>query len=147
VTWTHILIHHSADKDDPWVDAVDYDRWHRNKGWRRIGYHYVVELVERNYHAIQARPLIMIGSHSPGWNSTAIGVCFAGNFMDHEPPFEQLVVGAELVSGLCVHLRILIDNILPHSETRDTDCPGRFFPFNNFVGMVTSFAENAEVTA
>ena len=110
-----------------------------------MGYHFVVERVEDNYHAIQARPLTMIGSHSPDWNSTAIGICFAGNFQLYEPPFEQLVVGAELVAGLCVHLAIDLSNILKHSDTRDTDCPGSLFPFENFIGMVRSFIANAEV--
>jgi hypothetical protein len=144
--WTHIVIHHSADQDDPWIDAEDYDQWHRDQGWRRIGYNWVVELIDDSYHAVMGRPLFMKGSHAgPRWNARAIGVCFAGDFMKGAPPIEQLIVGAELVAGLCTALGISPSNILRHSETRPTTCPGDHFPFGSFIRMVRGFVEGAEV--
>jgi hypothetical protein len=150
MSWTHIVIHHSADHDDPWVDAKDYEDWHRKKGWRDIGYHKVVELIDNRYYSLDARPLYMVGAHSPGWNDIAIGVCFAGNFMEEQIPLEQLIVGAECVAGLCASLGISPGNILRHSESQETgytDCPGDFFPFVDFIRIVSGFIEGAEVKA
>jgi hypothetical protein len=35
----YIFNHHSA---SDWGDAAEIDKWHKEKGWKGIGYHYVV---------------------------------------------------------------------------------------------------------
>ncbi len=150
MSWTHIIIHHAAAHDSPGVDAEKYERWHRQKGWRDIGYHKIVELIGERYHSLDGRPIYMVGAHSPGWNAKSVGVCFAGNFMEDTPPLEQLIVGAECVAGLCTSLGIPPSNILRHSETQETgytSCPGDLFPFGDFVRIVRGFVEGAEVVA
>ena len=39
---TEIIIHCAATKPSMNVDAKVIDRWHREKGWLKIGYHYVI---------------------------------------------------------------------------------------------------------
>ena len=39
-----IIIHCSATKEGNNVTASTIDQWHKDRGWRGIGYHYVVML-------------------------------------------------------------------------------------------------------
>ena len=38
----YIVIHCSATKASMNTDAKEIDRWHRQRGWRKIGYHWVI---------------------------------------------------------------------------------------------------------
>ena len=39
-----IIIHCSATKEGKDFKAADIDRWHRERGFNKIGYHYVIDL-------------------------------------------------------------------------------------------------------
>jgi len=139
-TWKGIVLHHSADPDDPWVDVEDFEAWHRERGWRDVGYHWAVELLsfpERTprYHALMGRPMTMIGSHCPGLNATHLGVVLAGNFELAPPPAEQIHVAAELCSGLCRLGDFSPLEITVHGAHRETACPGHFFPLDEIVQL------------
>ena len=49
-----------------------------------------------------------------------------------------MIVGAELISSLCVMNDANPSNISRHSDYRDTACPGDLFPFDELVRMVRS---------
>jgi len=49
---------------------------------------------------------------------------------------EQLIVGAELISSLCILSDVNPQQISRHSDWRDTACPGDLFPFDEFMRMV-----------
>ena len=70
-----IVVHCSAVR--PWQrsSAADINRWHKDKGWNGIGYHYVVR---RDGTVELGRPLEAIGSHVVGHNAHSIGVCYEG---------------------------------------------------------------------
>jgi len=70
-----IVVHCSAVR--PWQrsSAADIDGWHKDKGWKGIGYHYVVR---RDGTVEPGRPLEAIGSHVVGHNAHSIGVCYEG---------------------------------------------------------------------
>lgn len=135
--WQGIVVHHSADDDDPWVDTTDYERWHvEGRGWLDIGYHWVCEEINDHYYALQGRPSTMSGAHCPGKNQDHLGVCFAGNFHAGRMKMEQMIVGAELIASLCVMNDIRPSNVSRHRDHRDTACPGDFFPFDDLMRMV-----------
>lgn len=70
-----IIIHCSATPEGRDVTAKEIDRWHRARGFRCIGYHFVVRLdgsVERG------RPEDEIGAHCLGENARSLGVCYIG---------------------------------------------------------------------
>ena len=70
-----IAVHCSATPEGKWFDATDIDRWHRERGWAGIGYHYVVRLDG----SIEAgRPEDAMGAHVSGYNSKALGVVYIG---------------------------------------------------------------------
>lgn len=70
-----VIIHCSATPEGKDFTVADIDRWHRQRGFRKIGYHYVVYR-DGTYHA--GRGLEEIGAHCTGHNSASIGICYIG---------------------------------------------------------------------
>ena len=72
---TLIIIHCSAVRPDQVSSAEQIDRWHRARGFRMIGYHYVVR---RDGSVERGRPEEAIGAHCTGHNAHSIGICYEG---------------------------------------------------------------------
>ena len=70
-----IIIHCSATKVGQDFTAADIDRWHRERGFNGIGYHYVVCLDGR---LERGRDISLAGAHCKGWNEHSIGICYIG---------------------------------------------------------------------
>lgn len=127
--WTHVLVHHSGTSDTGRADTAAHRRHHvQTRGWKDLGYHFVVERIGETWEVLVGRPLDMPGAHCPGMNRRAIGVCFVGDFTASAPPEEQLEVGARFLRGLCRQFRIPSDHIQAHRDYRSTECPGAWFP-------------------
>lgn len=85
---TEIILHCSDTKPE-WSDAktdqqvVDEIRlWHtRDRGWKDIGYHYIIN---RNGHVMAGRPLDTVGAHVQGHNTGTIGICLIGGHGGNE---------------------------------------------------------------
>lgn len=78
----YIAVHCSASKPDPATDAKVIDRWHRQRGFLMIGYHYVIKTdgtVEKG------RDEDAIGAHVEGFNSVSIGICMVGGVDENGP--------------------------------------------------------------
>lgn len=72
---TKIYIHCSATPEGKPFNAAAIDAMHKQRGWRKIGYHYVVLLdgtIEKG------RSEDEIGAHVAGDNANSIGVCYIG---------------------------------------------------------------------
>lgn len=70
-----IIVHCSATRAGADFTAADIDRWHRARGWKCIGYHYVIRLDGR----VEAgRAESAAGAHCAGHNARSIGVCYIG---------------------------------------------------------------------
>ena len=72
---SEIIVHCSATRESQHIDASTIDKWHKERGWKGIGYHYVVLLdgiIE------YGRPVIQVGAHCKGHNSNSIGICYIG---------------------------------------------------------------------
>lgn len=70
-----IIIHCSDSplgRDD---SAADIDRWHKAKGWRKIGYHFVIRL---DGTIETGREIDEVGAHCKGQNTHSIGICYIG---------------------------------------------------------------------
>ena len=70
-----IIVHCTATPLGRAVTVDDIDRWHKARGWKGIGYHYVVYL-DGTVHA--GRPEACRGAHCKGFNAHSIGVCYVG---------------------------------------------------------------------
>lgn len=70
-----IIVHCTATAEGKVFTVEDIDRWHKERGFKEIGYHYVVYL-DGSVHA--GRPEEMVGAHCKGQNARSIGVCYVG---------------------------------------------------------------------
>ena len=70
-----IIIHCSATKEGRNFTVADIDRWHRERGMRCIGYHFVIY---RDGSIHVGRAIEEVGAHCKGHNSISIGVCYIG---------------------------------------------------------------------
>lgn len=70
-----IIVHCSATPEGRAVSVDDIRRWHRERGFRTIGYHYVVYL-DGSIHC--GRPVEEVGAHCLGQNGSSIGICYVG---------------------------------------------------------------------
>ena len=70
-----IIVHCSATREGEDISAAVIDRWHRDRGWSGIGYHYVVSL---NGNIEYGRPIDKQGAHVKDHNKGSIGSCYIG---------------------------------------------------------------------
>ena len=68
-----IIIHCSATKEGRNFTVADIDRWHRERGMRCIGYHFVIY---RDGSIHVGRAIEEVGAHCKGHNSISIGICY-----------------------------------------------------------------------
>ena len=69
-----IILHCSA-SDIPMQDAAMMDRWHKARGFHKIGYHY---FIKHDGTIEKGRGLEEVGSHCKGYNNDSVGICLAG---------------------------------------------------------------------
>lgn len=74
-TINKIIIHCSATPEGREVTVDDIRRWHLQRGFKDIGYHYVIYL-DGSVH--EGRKIESAGAHCNGQNSNSIGVCYVG---------------------------------------------------------------------
>lgn len=70
-----IIVHCAATPEGKHITVKDIDRWHRQRGFRQIGYHYVIYL---DGSINKGRDEALVGAHCTGHNSNSIGVCYIG---------------------------------------------------------------------
>lgn len=78
---TNIIIHCSATPEGRDYTVADIDRWHRARGFRKIGYHFVIY---RDGSIHVGRPKEQVGAHCTGHNSNSIGICYIGGLASDE---------------------------------------------------------------
>ncbi len=72
---THIVVHCTATPEGRHHTANDIATWHKQRGWKTIGYHYVVQL-DGTLEVGRAEQ--EVGAHVAGFNSKSIGVVYVG---------------------------------------------------------------------
>lgn len=98
-----IILHCSATPEGKDFTVADIDRWHKQRGWQGIGYHYVVY---RDGTVHNGRDIAVAGAHTSGYNKNSIGICYIGGVAaDGKTPkdtrtAEQRVALRELVDKL-----------------------------------------------
>ena len=120
---TEIIIHCSATPAGRSHTVEDLDRWHREKGFKKIGYHYVIYL-DGSIH--EGRPVEEIGAHCPGHNAHSIGICYIGGYnKSFEPCDTRTPEQKESLRSLLQELQQQYPDatIHGHYEFADKDCP------------------------
>lgn len=132
-----IVVHHADVIDGTNLQWGAIREYHINhNGWRDIGYHAGVELVDSRYETLIGRPWTMDGAHTVGQNNVALGICFVGDFDDAPVPSGQLVVGAKLIRTWMEMFGIPEEEVWPHRHFNATECPGDAFDMDALMDAV-----------
>lgn len=119
---TKIILHCSATEAGLDIDADDIRGWHKARGWKDIGYHFVIRLdgkIERG------RPLEEIGSHTQGHNNESIGICYVGGMKGGKPNDTVTVDQDKSIRDLVAACRIIFGPLTlhGHNEFANKACP------------------------
>lgn len=123
-----IVLHCS---DSTFGNAAIIDKWHRDRGFRCVGYHFVILngcVVKSKYKSIydgmveSGRDYDDSGAHVRGHNTDTIGICLIGNSGDFTSA-QYLSLGG-LICGLSKDFEI--EDIKQHSDydTKKPICAG-----------------------
>ncbi len=121
-----IIIHCSATPEGREVTAKQIDSWHKGRGWKGIGYHYVIRLdgtIENGRDEEEQ------GAHASGHNSNSIGICYVGGMnKTYTAPKDtrtedQYAALVKLVFELKAKYNIDNENIIGHNQISAKACP------------------------
>ena len=121
-----IILHCAATPEGKAFTAKDIDSMHRQRGFRKIGYHYVIDLDGK---VEKGRADNENGAHTIGHNSIALGICYiVGVAKDGKTPKdtrteEQKVALYELVKELMEKYNLTLDDVHGHYEFANKACP------------------------
>ena len=71
----YIVIHCSQTRPSQKIGAKEIDRWHRERGWLKIGYG---KVIKRDGTVEQGRGDDDVQAHVKGYNHCAYGICLVG---------------------------------------------------------------------
>ena len=80
---TELIIHCTATFADQLVTVADITRWHKQRGWNTIGYHY---LIDQAGNIFTGRPENQSGAHCLNHNAHSIGIAYCGGLDSNGNP-------------------------------------------------------------
>ena len=121
----HIIVHCSATREgDDSINAEVIERWHKARGWRGIGYHFVV-LLDGTIET--GRRINNCGAHTKGLNCNSYGVCYIGGVeKDGKTPKDtRTKKQKESLEYLLYFLKLISPDasIKGHRDFADKACP------------------------
>ncbi len=131
----YIIIHHSATTQG---NAETFRRAHKAKGWRDIGYHYVIGngTYSGDGEVETGRTEAEDGAHcsADGMNRKSIGICLVGDFDKQKPTPAQIEALEQLCRDIMNRHKIPASKVLGHGEVKGaaTNCPGKNFDMTAF---------------
>lgn len=123
---TEIIVHCSATKEGKDFNIKDIDTWHKQRGFKKVGYHYVVRL---DGTIEEGRKENEVGAHCTGHNGRSIGICYIGGLDEEGEPkdtrtAEQKEALFTLISKLLLKYDLTLEDIHTHNEFSNKACPG-----------------------
>ena len=118
-----IIIHCTATRKNRHHTVEEIRKWHLQRGFDDIGYHYVIYL-DGTVHI--GRPVEIVGAHAYGHNQHSIGICYVGGLDRRGRPANTLNRAQE--RSLVTLIRVL-QSLFPqaglhgHNEYSDKECP------------------------
>jgi len=123
-----IIVHCS---DSTFGDARAIDRWHRERGWECVGYHWILcngHRTSMSEYSTEVdgliepgRPVSMIGAHCKGHNADSIGICLIGK---KEFTKTQMIKLREVLKALMLEYGLKPQDLYGHCEFE----PGKTCP-------------------
>ena len=120
-----IVVHCSATPNGQEFTREDIDSWHKQRGWKKIGYHFVIG---KRGEVWKTNDLTAVSYHAKGANADSIGICLVGNFSRETPQKAQLDALRWLIGRIQEELKPAPSVVL-HREIKGskTTCPGLRF--------------------
>jgi hypothetical protein len=124
----YLIVHCAATPPSADIGASDIDRWHRQRGWKKNGYHEVItrsgerQNAERGFKTRRLNePGAHVGSCGRGWNSKALGICLVGGVNEDgqaENNFTEAQFAAlrEAISDYQGRFQIPDENVMGHRD-------------------------------
>lgn len=121
-----IILHCAATPEGKNFTAADINRIHIQRGFRKIGYHYVIDLdgtIEKGREENEN------GAHTIGCNSKALGICYIGGVAkDGKTPKDTRTEAQKeslykLVQELIEKYNLTLDDVHGHYEFANKACP------------------------
>lgn len=121
-----IILHCAATPEGKEFTAADINRMHIQRGFKKIGYHYVIDLdgtVEKGREENEN------GAHTIGYNSKSLGICYIGGVAkDGKTPKDtrteaQKVAIFNIVKELIEKYNLTLDDVHGHYEFANKACP------------------------
>lgn len=106
--------------------VAEIRRWHRDRGWRDIGYHWIID---RDGSIAPGRPETQVGAHVAGHNTGSLGVCLIGGhgsqstdaFADHYTDAQRRAL-RQIIAD--IRSRTPLKAVRGHNEVAAKACPG-----------------------
>lgn len=113
-----IVLHCYATREGQNFTVEDVNRWHIARGWKKIGYHYVIDL-DGTVHA--GRDESEIGAHATGYNAYSIGISYCGGCDKNGKAKdtrtkEQKISMLNLVHELLKKYNLTLENVKCHAQ-------------------------------
>lgn len=118
-----IILHCSATKEGKNFTVKDIDEWHRQRGFKCIGYHFVIYL-DGTVH--KGRDESEVGAHCSGHNSFSIGICYIGGLdANGKPKDTRTDKQKAAIKSLVAELKLKYPDatIHGHNEFANKACP------------------------
>ena len=120
-----IFVHCSATKPSMDIDVKEIDRWHRERGFLKVGYHFVIK---RDGTKEIGRDLMEAGAHVKTYNHRSIGICLVGGVAETDINVWEDNFKPEQYATL---YNLLVDlkekfpdaKIMGHNEVSSKACP------------------------
>ena len=121
-----LIIHCSATRPSQDITIRTIDKWHRNRGFLRVGYHAVI--TRQNGEIQKGRELQDTGAHAKKYNHNSIGCCLIGgvteddinipesNFTDAQ--WSSLKKYVTAIQGIFPDIKVI-----GHNEVSSKACP------------------------
>ena len=137
---TRMFVHHTVTANDDGTPAATirsiYHYHAVTQGWGDIGYNYLVDAQGRIYEGRYSRVGVtgedgarrgVIGAHTKGYNTGAVGVALLGNFTSRDATAAAKAGLADLLAWKADRHNIDPYSLRGHRDVGDTSCPGGAF--------------------
>ena len=118
-----IIVHCTATKEGRDYTTADIKRWHLERGYSDIGYHYIIY---RDGSIHQGRNIDITGAHCKNHNAHSIGICYVGG-LDSNSKAKDTRTDAqkEAMLKLITATKKLYPNavVYGHCNFDNKDCP------------------------
>lgn len=118
-----IILHCTATYPDQDVSVALIDKWHKKRGWKGIGYHY---LLTQDGMVHIGRPVADQGAHVKNHNADSIGIAYAGGLNHDGQPADTMTIHQDVSFLQLVRSLRLVFGALTlhgHNEFSDKPCP------------------------